>query len=104
MKEFLHKRRRWTWHHITVFLLTFLLYALYHSSRKAFSNVKDVMAKSLSPSEQVLYPSDVWQKEGICANYGRYLGRNIDRGRRLFFLMKKGGGFFVGKVRGEVFS
>ena len=83
MKEFLHKRRRWTWHHITVFLLTFLLYALYHSSRKAFSNVKDVMAKSLSPSEKVLYPSDVWQKEGISAiQIYRVPGPEISQGPR----------------------
>lgn len=57
--------RHWTWHHATTFILTFFGYACLHACRKAYSNVKDNMAKDFTPQNVTdsLYPYDVWNKE-----------------------------------------
>ncbi|XP_065659896.1 sugar phosphate exchanger 3-like [Hydra vulgaris] len=60
--------RKWTWHHFFVFVLTFFAYAFFHACRKAFSNIKDTMAKSITPqnsqnSTEPYYPYKTWNKE-----------------------------------------
>ena len=55
--------KQWTWHHGTAFWLTFFLYGSFHVSRKAFSNVKDRMGKSLTPEPNVTFPLQQWEKE-----------------------------------------
>lgn len=66
--------RKWTWHHVVVFFITFILYAVFHAERKAFSNVKDLMGKTLSPvnasmyGNASMYPHDLWEKEHMFAS------------------------------------
>ncbi|XP_065659895.1 sugar phosphate exchanger 3-like [Hydra vulgaris] len=69
-KETLANIRKWTWHHVLVFILTFFLYACLHACRNAFSNIKNVLAKSLSPQNWTdsLYPCNTWQKEHMISN------------------------------------
>lgn len=62
--------KKWTWHHTTVFLLTYFLYAFYHASRKAISNIIDRMEKSLTPYNGSMFPFDVWQKENMFGSTG----------------------------------
>lgn len=45
------KKVRYTYYHITTFLLTFLSYGMLHAARKVFSNVKSTMADEWSPLE-----------------------------------------------------
>ena len=60
--------KKWTWHHLFVFLLTFLAYASFHACRKSFSNIKDNLAENFTPDDHIKYPHDTWQKETTFAN------------------------------------
>lgn len=62
IRKLINDMKRWTWHHGAAFLLTFFLYASFHVSRKAFSNVKDRMGKSITPAGSI-YPYNLWQEE-----------------------------------------
>eukprot|EP00794_Sanderia_malayensis_P009274 gene9274-10252_t len=57
-------KQKWTWHHVTVFILTFLGYALFHACRKAFSNVKDSMRQEFTPTNNTcpIRPKGLWEK------------------------------------------
>ena len=46
---FLTGGQQWTGYHVATFLLTFFSYALYHVTRKAFSNVKTSMEHAWMP-------------------------------------------------------
>ena len=46
IKKIWHSIKRWTWHHVVVFLPTFFAYAAFHACRKAFSNIKDSLPKT----------------------------------------------------------
>jgi len=65
LKKTKQSMRQWTWHHATVFILTFFSYAFFHACRKAFSNIKDSMEKSFSPMNASMFPYDTWQKETL---------------------------------------
>ena len=67
-RKLIAETRNWTWHHLVVFLLTFALYAIYHACRKAFSNIKDAMEKSLTPFNDTMYPYEVWQQHRMFPN------------------------------------
>ena len=62
------KLKKWTWHHLFVFLLTFFAYASFHACRKSFSNIKDDLAENFTPNNNTFYPYDTWQKEKTFAN------------------------------------
>ncbi|CAH3117869.1 unnamed protein product [Porites lobata] len=53
--------KKWTLHHLVVFLLTFLSYSCFHATRKAFSNVKDSMQKEWTNHSVTLDPQQVWE-------------------------------------------
>ncbi|XP_068759959.1 sugar phosphate exchanger 3-like isoform X2 [Montipora capricornis] len=55
--------RKWTLHHLVVFLLTFLSYACFHATRKAFSNVKNVMQKEWTKNPVSLDPPQTWESK-----------------------------------------
>ncbi len=63
-------KQKWTWHHVTVFILTFLGYALFHGCRKAFSNVKDSMRQEFTPMNSTcpVRPENIWEKRHFFAN------------------------------------
>lgn len=63
VKEF----KSWTWHHLFVFVLTFMAYAAFHGCRKSFSNIKDELAENFTPNT-TYFPYDTWQKETTFAN------------------------------------
>jgi len=69
MQTLVNDVRKWTWHHVSVFSITFILYAVFHAERKAFSNIKDLMGKSLSPMNASMYPHELWQKETMFATH-----------------------------------
>ena len=62
--------KKWTLHHLLAFLLTFCIYGFLHACRKSFSNVKDMMEKSLSSHNSTLYPYTIWQKERMFTDTG----------------------------------
>ena len=58
--------RQWTWHHATVFVITYVALLLLNGCRKSFSDVKYAMALSLSPAtNESLYPYDTWRSENM---------------------------------------
>ncbi|CAH3041418.1 unnamed protein product [Porites evermanni] len=57
--------KKWTLHHLVVFLLTFLSYSCFHATRKAFSNVKDSMQKEWTNHSVTLDPQQVWENSGF---------------------------------------
>ncbi|XP_066936786.1 sugar phosphate exchanger 3-like [Clytia hemisphaerica] len=63
VKEF----KSWTWHHLFIFVLTFMAYAAFHGCRKSFSNIKDELAENFTPNT-TYFPYDTWQKETTFAN------------------------------------
>ncbi|XP_043944416.1 sugar phosphate exchanger 3 [Protopterus annectens] len=63
----------YTHHHFVVFLLTFSSYALLHSSRKTFSNVKVSLSNQWTPAIQnasvpEFYPEEVWATNHLFLN------------------------------------
>ena len=92
-KKLMEDVKRWTWHHGTAFWLTFFLYGSFHVSRKAFSNVKDRMGKSLTPETRDIYPYEQWHEEHMFKNLNTanvFLG-NLD----LSFFLAYAVGLFV---------
>lgn len=53
--------RKWTIHHLIVFLLTFFSYSCFHATRKAFSNIKDSMQKEWTNNSVTLDPPKLWE-------------------------------------------
>ncbi|XP_058967908.2 sugar phosphate exchanger 3 isoform X1 [Pocillopora verrucosa] len=53
--------RKWTIHHLIVFLLTFFSYSCFHATRKAFSNIKDSMQKEWTNNSVTLDPPELWE-------------------------------------------
>ena len=91
--------RKTTWHHLVVFVLTFFMYAALHTTRKAWSTVKNLMEKSVSPFNNTLYPHHLWQKEHMFENTDQ---GNIFLGQLDFlFLIAYGIGLFVSGVIGD---
>ena len=68
IKNTWHAIKRWTWHHVVVFLLTFFAYAAFHACRKAFSNIKDSLQKTWTPDNATYYPYETWQKVQVFEN------------------------------------
>ena len=68
IKNTWHAIKRWTWHHVVVFLLTFFAYAAFHACRKAFSNIKDSLQKTWTPDNATYYPYETWQKVHVFEN------------------------------------
>ncbi|XP_031560576.1 sugar phosphate exchanger 3-like [Actinia tenebrosa] len=54
--------QKWTGYHLLVFILTFMSYAFFHATRKAFSNVKDTLQKEWTPHNNTydLKPFTKW--------------------------------------------
>ena len=99
VKILFQEARKWTWHHLVAFLITYFLYALYHACRKAFSNIKDIMGKSLSPMNSTMYPYDIWQKEQMfesAKDANEFFGE-LD----FLFLLAYGIGLFVSGIIGD---
>ncbi|XP_067024606.1 sugar phosphate exchanger 3-like [Acropora muricata] len=57
--------RKWTLHHLVVFLLTFLSYSCFHATRKAFSNVKDTMQKEWTRNPVIHDPPKLWESRNF---------------------------------------
>lgn len=57
---------RYTYYHVTTFLLTFISYGMLHAARKVFSNLKSTMADEWSPLENETItetqPSNLWNQ------------------------------------------
>lgn len=99
LKQLVKEIRSWTWHHVVVFLLTFFLYAIFHACRKAFSNVKDLLGKSLTPLNNTMYPYDTWQKVRMFDNV---VEANVFLGELDFlFLLAYSIGLFVSGTIGD---
>lgn len=93
VKKIISDFKKWTWHHLATFLMTFFIYASFHVSRKAFSNIKNRMGKTLTPETRDIYPFDLWRKEDMFSKRDScnvFLG-NID----LSFFLAYAGGLFV---------
>ena len=100
-KETIQTIRKWTWHHICVFILTFFSYAFFHACRKAFSNVKDTMAKSFTPENftEPFYPYDLWQKENM---FNNVIDANVFLGELdTLFMLAYAIGLFVSGAVGD---
>ena len=96
-RKLLDDVKRWTWHHGTAFWLTFFLYGSFHVSRKAFSNVKSRMGKTLTPDPNVTFPYDQWRSERMFEDQAEanvFLG-NLDLS---FFLAYAFGLFLSGWI------
>ena len=93
--------KKWTWHHLTAFVLTFFLCALLHACRKSFSNIKDTMEKSLTAMNNSMYPYNIWQKEHMFDNVGN---ANVFLGELdfLFLLAYSIGLYFSGYIGDRV--
>lgn len=48
------KKSKWTKYHISAFCLTFISYALFHATRKTFSNVKSTISETWTPENTSL--------------------------------------------------
>ncbi|KAJ7358963.1 hypothetical protein OS493_019867 [Desmophyllum pertusum] len=59
------EHREWTRHHLLVFILTFLSYSCFHATRKAFSNVKDVMQKEWTNNSVAFDPPKLWENRAF---------------------------------------
>uniref|UniRef100_A0A4W3H5U6 Sugar phosphate exchanger 3 n=1 Tax=Callorhinchus milii TaxID=7868 RepID=A0A4W3H5U6_CALMI len=64
---------QFTHHHASVFLLTFVSYALFHATRKTFSNVKVSISNQWIPSFRNsttigLHPDQIWNKNHLFAD------------------------------------
>lgn len=69
----------WTPNHAVIFLLTFFSYALFHASRKTFSNVKSKVEANWIPTIRHTWiePSQIWQKNHLFeseSNAEQFLG------------------------------
>lgn len=57
---------RYTYYHVTTFVLTFVSYGMLHAARKVFSNVKSTIADEWSPLENETFretqPSNLWNQ------------------------------------------
>ena len=90
---------KWTFHHAVTFFLTFFSYAFFHACRKSFSNIKDIMEKSLSPMNGSMYPYCVWKKEHMFTtadNANVFLGE-LD----LLFLLAYAIGLYISGIVGD---
>lgn len=90
---------KWTWHHVTVFFLTFFSYACFHACRKAFSNIKDTFEKSHSPVNGTIYPADIWMDEHMFSdtkNANVFLGE-LDT----LFLLAYAIGLYISGIIGD---
>ncbi|CAF0990339.1 unnamed protein product [Adineta ricciae] len=62
-------KSRFTFYHLSTFLLTFISYAMLHAARKVFSNVKSTMAEEWSalPNQTLnpIKPDDIWNQHRL---------------------------------------
>lgn len=65
---------KFTYHHIVIFILTFLTYALFHATRKTFSNVKTTISEHWIGSCEIsdkndscvpMMPDDIWNSHHL---------------------------------------
>ncbi|XP_041349576.1 sugar phosphate exchanger 3-like [Gigantopelta aegis] len=69
------KQSPYTFHHITVFILTFISYSFFHATRKTFSNVKSTISQEWSPSfhnksVQEVKPDQIWNRRHMFQTAG----------------------------------
>jgi len=95
---------KWTCYHLLVFVLTFLSYAFFHATRKAFSNIKDTLRQEWTPYEgnYTLDPPTIWQTEHFFKsedNAALFLGAMDTT-----FLSTYAIGLFISGVLGDRFN
>ncbi|XP_013392558.1 sugar phosphate exchanger 3 [Lingula anatina] len=67
------KKLKWTFYHVTIFILTFMSYAFFHATRKTFSNVKDSLTQVWTPqchnaTIRETKPDHIWNDHKMFAN------------------------------------
>ncbi|CAM1313996.1 SLC37A3 (predicted) [Pycnogonum litorale] len=97
----------YTHHHVVVFLLTFFSYALYHATRKTFSNVKFTMGQEWSPTNtsdelKSVYNYQQWNSMHLFPSHKSsmvFMG-SLD----LIFLLSYSAGLFISGILGDRFN
>ncbi|CAF3355270.1 unnamed protein product [Rotaria sp. Silwood1] len=97
---------RYTFYHLSTFMLTFISYAMLHAARKVFSNVKSTMAEEWSPvanqTINPIKPDDIWNQKRLFAspeNATIFLGV-LDA----VFMFSYATGLFVSGIIGDRFD
>lgn len=97
--------KKWTHHHFSAFFITFFAYAMFHATRKTFSNVKGTMSKEWSPTNTSLpdiYEYNTWNAHNLFNNEksASYYFGTLDT----VFMIAYSAGLFISGALGDRFD